>query len=348
VVARSRTSTRKTAARPRTTTFRRGTTTTRLDLGDALSYYKKWAAPDLIISDGPYGLRSFPGDPPNVEPLVDFYRPHVLAWSQAAKPSTTLWFWCSEIGWATVHPLLEMADWQYIRACVWDKGAGHVAGNANSKTLRQLPTVTEVCVQYVRNVRLPRGDDGEQIPMKDWLRAEWKRTGLPFSLTNEIAEVKNAATRKWFTSCHLWYAPPGDALAKIAAYANTHGARKGRPYFRLDGKTKLKAEDWDALKPTFHCPPDVHNVWHYPAVRGAERIKLNGSTAHMNQKPLSLVRDTIRWTSDEGDVVWEPFAGTATALAAAALSKRRGYGAELHESFHRVAAARLKSTYAEL
>lgn len=31
---------------------------------------------------------------------------------------------------------------------IWDKGKRHVAGNANTKTLRKLPIVTEVCVQY--------------------------------------------------------------------------------------------------------------------------------------------------------------------------------------------------------
>src|SRR5690348_1710244 len=98
-----------------------------LELGDALEAYERWPAPDTIVSDGPYGLRSFPGDPASPDGLTEFYRAHLLAWSEKAKPSTTLWFWCSEIGWATVHPLLALTGWQYVRACVWDKGPGHVA-----------------------------------------------------------------------------------------------------------------------------------------------------------------------------------------------------------------------------
>jgi hypothetical protein len=136
-----------------------------LYLGDALGHYDAWPTPKTIISDGPYGLRSFPGDPAEVSGLVEFYRPHVEAWGRKAHASTTLWFWCSELGWATVHPLLEAHGWQYVRACVWDKGAAHIAGNANSQKLRQLPTVTELCVQYVRKVMLPR-TGGEHLPMK--------------------------------------------------------------------------------------------------------------------------------------------------------------------------------------
>lgn len=342
----SMSTTQETQARSDVATFAGGDVS--LCLGDAQANYARWPAPKVIVSDGPYGLRSFPGDPAGVSGLVDAYRPHVLGWSERSLPSTTLWFWCSEIGWATVHPLLELAGWQYVRACVWDKGAGHVAGNANSRTLRQLPAVTELCVQYVRLVTLALGGSGEMLPMKEWLRAEWRRSGLPLTRTNEAAGVANAATRKWFTACHLWYPPPGDALARLARYANRHGSAQGRPYFCIDGERSATAEEWDSLRPTFHCPPDRHNVWHVPAVRGAERIRVEGRTAHMNQKPLGLSRDMIRWASDEGDVVWEPFAGTGTALAAAMLTGRRAFGAEIHEPFYRVAVERLKAAEADL
>ena len=32
-------------------------------LGDALDFYDMWETPTVIISDGPYGLGSYPGDP---------------------------------------------------------------------------------------------------------------------------------------------------------------------------------------------------------------------------------------------------------------------------------------------
>lgn len=56
--------------------------------------------------------------------------------------------------------------------------------------------------------------------MKDWLRLEWERTGMPFSKTNEACHVVNAATRKYFTKCHLWYMPPADMFEKSLRYKN--------------------------------------------------------------------------------------------------------------------------------
>lgn len=65
--------------------------------------YEKWPRPDLIVSDGAYGIGGFPGDPMDVDGLEDWYAEHVSAWSKHVHPATTLWFWNTEVGWATVH-----------------------------------------------------------------------------------------------------------------------------------------------------------------------------------------------------------------------------------------------------
>ena len=108
---------------------------------DVANLYRTWDSPIVIISDGPYGVGGFPGDPPTPDGLANWYEPHIRVWSEKATPQTTLWFWSTEIGWATVHPVLVKYGWEY-RAChIWDKGMAHVAGNSNTQSLRQLPVV---------------------------------------------------------------------------------------------------------------------------------------------------------------------------------------------------------------
>ena len=65
--------------------------------GDVLQCYESWQSPTVIISDGAYGLGMFPGEPKNIEGLLDWYRPHIEEWSKKALPSTTLWFWNTEV-----------------------------------------------------------------------------------------------------------------------------------------------------------------------------------------------------------------------------------------------------------
>jgi site-specific DNA-methyltransferase (adenine-specific) len=319
------------------TSYRRGLAN--VFLGDAMEFYARWPAPMVIVSDGPYGLGSYPGDPPTPEDLPDFYAPHVDAWSRHALPSTTLWFWNSELGWANTHPILSSLGWEYRSCHIWDKGIGHVAGNCNGKTLRKFPVTTEVCVQYVKQVTFQV--DGRMLSMKQWLRHEWRRSGLPLSQTNEACGVRNAATRKYFTQCHMWYFPPPDAFVALAQYANAHGKPEGRPYFSLDGEHPLTGDEWERMRSKFNFRNGITNVWREPAVRGAERLKRRFKCLHMNQKPLKLLALIIEATSDRGDVVWEPFGGLCSASVAARMSGRRAFSSEINPEYFDHAVRRL-------
>jgi len=317
--------------------------TVRIEFADAISRYDSWPAPTTIISDGPYGLSLFPGDPPTEEGLAEWYAPHAAAWSRFALPETTLWFWGTEVGWATVHPILKLHGWEYRALHIWDKGIGHIAGNVNSKTIRGFPVVTEVCAQYVRDVHLPNAD-GQFLPMKQWLREEWQRSGLPLSKTNEACGVRNAATRKYFTQCHLWYFPPPEMMERLVAFANQHGNPAGRPYFSLDGENPITAAQWAKMRAKWNHTHGITNVWAEPAVRGVERLKSRQvKSAHANQKSLRLMERIITASTDPGDVVWEPFGGLCSAAIASLRTERRCFSAEINEDYFALAQERLEA-----
>ena len=311
----------------------------RLYRGDSLKVSRSWPAPTVIISDGPYGVGSFPGDPTSHEALPEWYGPHIANWSERALPETTLWFWNTEIGWASVHPLLGENGWEYRSCHVWDKGVGHIAGNANSRTLRKFPVVTEVCVQYVRKVAVTV--NGSAMSLKQWVRSEWERSGLPFYKANVACGVKNAATRKYLTKCHLWYFPPPEAFELLARYANQHGKPYGRPYYSLDGERPATAAEWARMRAKFHCEVGITNVWREPSVRGEERLKNATKCVHMNQKPLRLLEQSILASSDPMDVVWEPFGGLCSVAVAAMNTGRQCYSAEVSDDYFDEACRRL-------
>lgn len=316
-----------------------------IEFGDSLDLQQEWPAPTVIVVDGPYGVSGFPGDPPTPVGLGEWYRPHIESWSENALPETTLWFWNTEIGWANVHPVLEANGWEYRTCCVWDKGIGHIAGNVNGRSIRRMPITTEVCVQYVRRVELADAT-GQMLPIKEWLRSEWKRSGLPLTKTNEACGVKNAATRKYFTQCHLWYFPPAEMMVRLAEYAKVHGAKTDRPYFSLDGVAELTEEEWSRQRAKWNHEHGVTNVWQEPALRNDERIRrvANGSKSlHLNQKPLRLMDRIVGATSDPGDIVWEPFGGLCSASIAAGRSGRPAFAAEINPEFYEAALGRVKA-----
>lgn len=312
-----------------------------LCLGDSLNHYQNWEAPTVIVSDGAYGILGFEGDTSDHLKLPSWYESHIRAWSDKATAQSTLWFWNSEIGWAVIHPVLERYGWRYVNANVWNKGKAHIAGNVNTAKIRRFPVVTEMCVQYVFE---PRIDD---LTLQHWLYREWKRTGLVMRKANEACGVKDVAVRKYLDQGHLWYYPPPEMFAKMAEYANEHGDPRGRPYFSRDGiNNPMTAEEWAAMRSKFHCPMGFTNVWERNPLKGSERVKvpeISGKAAHLNQKPLDLMKLILEASSDAGDVVWEPFGGLFSAALAAKQTCRKAFSAELDPTYFQLGLKRFQS-----
>ena len=158
----------------------------------------------------------------------------------------------------------------------------------------------------------------------------------------EACGIKNAATRKYFTQDHLWYFPPAAMMERLAEYANKHGQQTEWPYFSIDGILPVTPEQWERMRAKWHHTHSLTNVWSEPAVRGDERIKDNkAKIVHANQKPLRLIERIITASSDEEDVVWEPFGGLCSGAVASLKTNRRCFSAEIHADYYELARARL-------
>lgn len=308
-------------------------------LGDSKNFYDQWDSPTVIVSDGPYGVSGYDGDPNSEKALPSFYEEHIKKWTEKSTSETTLWFWNTEIGWAVVHPILEKYGWIYRGCNIWDKGIKHIAGNCNGKTMRKFPVVTEVCVHYVRKEEFFH--NGEVLTLQSWLRSEWKRSGLPFNKANEACGVKNAASRKYLANDHLWYCPPQEEFTKLVEYANIHGKQEGKPYFSKDGKNSLSSNQWNKLRAKFNFEYGVTNVWTEPQLRNQERLKNGMKIQHPNQKPLSLMKRIINASSEKGDLIWEPFLGLGSASVAAKILNRKYIGAEINPKYFDMAQQRI-------
>jgi site-specific DNA-methyltransferase (adenine-specific)/modification methylase len=108
-------------------------------------------------------------------------------------------------------------------------------------------------------------------------------------------------------------------------------------------------------KPPFHFlgQNKMHNFITTPICMGEERLRLELSdqnaesggkitqTLHPTQKPMALYEHFISVSSNEGDLVCDPFAGTGTANAACRKLKRYCIGIEKNEEYIGFAQKRL-------
>ena len=79
------------------------------------------------------------------------------------------------------------------------------------------------------------------------------------------------------------------------------------------------------------------NVWYIPRVR----YRMAEYENHPTQKPEALLRRIIKASSNPGDIVLDPFAGTFTTCAVARALGRRSIGIELSEGYVKIGLRRL-------
>lgn len=69
------------------------------------------------------------------------------------------------------------------------------------------------------------------------------------------------------------------------------------------------------------------------------------SLGHPTQKPIDLLLPLVLYSTNENDVVFDPFSGTASSLVAAKMTNRRWIGAESDLHWHSVGSNRMSQTF---
>ncbi len=82
----------------------------------------------------------------------------------------------------------------------------------------------------------------------------------------------------------------------------------------------------------------MRDVWEIAVVHPGSKQ----STGYPTQKPLDLLRRIVQASSDEGDMVLDPFCGCATACVAAEVEHRQWIGIDVSEKAYELVKARLK------
>jgi adenine-specific DNA-methyltransferase len=80
------------------------------------------------------------------------------------------------------------------------------------------------------------------------------------------------------------------------------------------------------------------NVWDFPRVR----YRMDEYEKHPTQKPVALLERIVRASSNPGDLVLDPFAGTFTTSFVAKKLGRQSIGIEIEEDYVKIGLRRLQ------
>lgn len=100
-----------------------------------------------------------------------------------------------------------------------------------------------------------------------------------------------------------------------------------------------KLIDYRKSVPTVYNSKKVPgNVWHIPRVR----YRMDEYENHPTQKPIALLNRIIKASSNEGDLVVDPFSGSFTTSHVAKDLKRKSIGIEISQDYVKIGLRRLK------
>lgn len=63
---------------------------------------------------------------------------------------------------------------------------------------------------------------------------------------------------------------------------------------------------------------------------------------HPTQKPISVIKQLVEYTTNEGDMVLDPFMGSGSTCVACSMLGRQSIGIEINEQYYNIARARIK------
>ncbi len=109
----------------------------------------------------------------------------------------------------------------------------------------------------------------------------------------------------------------------------------------VEAKTgaKRKLIDYRKAVPTVYNSEKVPgNVWEFSRVR----YRMDEYENHPTQKPISLLERIIKASSNEGDLVLDPFSGTFTTCFVAKELNRKSIGIELQDEYVKIGLRRLQ------
>ncbi|GAB4524119.1 MAG: site-specific DNA-methyltransferase [Anaerolineae bacterium] len=185
--------------------------------------------------------------------------------------------------------------------------------------------------------------DGEVFPLDTYYYFAFKNLG--YKLRNRIiwhyghglhAQVRFSGryeTILWFTKGdeYVFNLDPVRIPSKYPGKRHYRGKNKGKPSGNPKGKNP--SDVWEMLSEEWH-----NGFWNIPNVKARHIEK----TSHPCQFPVALVERCVLALTNEGDVVFDPFAGVGSSLIAAVKHNRKAVGCEKEQSYVDIAHERIE------
>lgn len=203
---------------------------------------------------------------------------------------------------AGLIPILEKYGLKLRQQIVINKGIKAISGRA-TKNYKMFPNVTESIIFLYK----------DPIPFsRELLKGRQKQLNLKSKDINEKLGVKSNGGGMWsiYTGKNICeQLPTQDLWDKLQSVLDFN-----YPY--------------EKISITFNATMGITDVWD-----DIDFYEERKSRIHPTQKPLSLINRIIMASSNEGDIILDPFMGSGTTAISCLINKREFIGFEVDEQY---------------
>ena len=271
---------------------------------------------DLICTDPPY-YRVVNDEWDNQWFTLEEYINWCDSWlkevERVAKWSNSLWLFGFPYQLMHIFPLLEKYGFAFRQQIVVNKGLQAVAGRTSNK-LKMFPTATESIFYFYKDAR----DHLRDILQSEKERLKW--------IGNDVNKHLGKATSG------------GGTFACVAS--------KKKP---KEHRTYPTREDWIKLSEVMNLPKYEDVVYSFNIIKGLTDVwddinfyDRSVKKIHSTQKPLALIDRLILSSSNEKNLVVDPFMGSGTTAISCMNHNRRYSGCEIDKDYYEKISVRIK------
>lgn len=215
-----------------------------------------------------------------------------------------------------ILPILEAAGLELRQQIILNKGIQAISGRA-TKNYKMFPNVTESILFLCKD---------SKPYVKNFLKMRQKELGYSAKNINDALNVKSNGGGMWsiYTGRNVCKQLPTEEI-----------------WNKLQQILKFDIP-YSKISQTFNPQMGLTDVWH--------DIKFYGekNRFHPTQKPLNLIERLILASSNENDIIVDPFMGSGTTAVACLNNNRRYVGFELNREYYLRSLKRLDSIEAQL
>ena len=312
--------------------------------GDCLEVMKNIAdnSVDCIVTDPPYNIGKAKWD--KIDNYIEWMGTVFLECQRVLKENGSFYFFHNDMAQIAQLMVWLQQNTKFIfnSFIVWDKGDFRALSwkNPSEKSnLRSWFNTAEYCLYYTfqdeSGLSTVMLDTNNFPTMRRYFKELQEYIGLnKKQILESIGQCADHCFR-WNSS--QWAMPTRETYQELIQNFNIDKWQGYKEYESLRQEYESLRQEYESLRYTHNLDERHNNIWKYKTE--------NQGKYHECQKPLTVLERIIKTSSNEQDVILDPFMGSGTTGVACQHLNRNFIGIELDENYFNIAKERIEKAH---